>query len=242
MPSTTCETDTAEHRDEVLALADDALIASHRLSEWVARSPELEEDVALANIALDLLGQARLLLTYAGELSDPPLSEDDLAYVRPATAFHNATLLERPQPDFAVAIVRVLLLAAYQHARYTALLDSPDQRLAAIAAKAVKEVAYHRDHGRLWTLRLGDGTGESHRRMQDALDAEWPWFCALLEGSGVVAETLAYLEGVLDEATLGRPFDAVAEPSGREGRHTEHLAEILAQMREVTAAHPGATW
>src|SRR4051794_33400071 len=130
-----------------LALADDALIASHRLSEWVARSPELEEDVALANIALDLLGQARLLLTYAGELSGPPLSEDDLAYVRPATAFHNATLLERPQPDFAVAIVRVLLLAAYQHARYSALLDSPDERLAAISAKAVKEVAYHRDHG-----------------------------------------------------------------------------------------------
>jgi ring-1,2-phenylacetyl-CoA epoxidase subunit PaaC len=235
MPSNRCD------RDTVLGLADDALIASHRLSEWVARAPELEEDIACANIALDLLGQARLLLSYAGDLGDQQ-TEDDLAYLRPATGFRNATMLERPNGDFAVTVVRMLLLAAYQYELYRRLAAGPDERLAAIAAKSVKEVAYHRDHGRLWTLRLGDGTAESHRRMQDALDAEWPWFCSLLDGVEGAAEIGGWATEVLARATLSVPADICAEPRGRDGEHTPHLDAILAEMRQVTSAYPGAQW
>src|SRR5690242_16187318 len=156
---------SSSDRDRVLALADDALIASHRLSEWVARAPTIEEDVALANIGLDLLGQARLLYALVGD-------EDELAYRRPAAEFRNAVMLERPNGDFGATIARLLLLAAHQHALYRELATADDD-LAAIAAKAVKEVRYHCDHARAWTLRLGDGTEESHARMQAGVDAEW---------------------------------------------------------------------
>src|SRR5689334_13896574 len=161
----TSSSDTVRH-EHLLDLADDALIASHRLSEWVARAPTIEEDVALANIALDLLGQARLLYALVGD-------EDELAYRRPAAEFRNAVMLERPNGDFGATIARLLMLAAHQHALYTELSGSVDGELSAIAAKAVKEVSYHRDHARAWTLRLGDGTEESHRRMQAGLDDEW---------------------------------------------------------------------
>jgi len=241
-----------------LALADDALIASHRLAEWVARAPQLEEDVALGNIALDLLGQARLLLQYAGSLSDPPVSEDDLAYFRDERAFRNVSLVERANGDFAVTMARLLVLAAYQHELYARLAHSTDETLAAVAAKAVKEVDYHRDHARQWVLRLGDGTAESHARMQAALDAEWPWAAELFDASGLAPELVAdgvaidpaeleapvldWVRAVVREATLTEPAVAPAVSTGRDGRHTEALGYLLAEMQHLARSHPGATW
>ena len=248
--------------DYVLALADDALIASHRLSEWVARAPEIEEDVALANIALDLLGQARLLLPYAGSLgagsTDGGRTEDDLAYFRDERAFRNVCILERDNGDFAVTMARMLLLAAYQHELYSRLVSSADPTLAAIAAKAVKEVDYHRDHARQWVLRLGDGTAESHGRMQAALDAEWPWAAELFDGrwvepglveAGIAVDpaalaqpALGWVRSVLAEAALSEPQVRPAVAAGREGRHTEALGFLLAEMQHLARSHPGATW
>ncbi|MFC6343683.1 1,2-phenylacetyl-CoA epoxidase subunit PaaC, partial [Nocardioides hankookensis] len=157
----------------VLGLADDALVSAQRMGWWISRAPELEEDLALANIGLDQLGQARSLLSYAGTVEDAGRSEDDLAYLRDDREFRNVWLVERPQTDFGVAMARLLVFSAYQGELYAALARSDDPTLAAIAAKAVKEVAYHRDHARLWTLRLGDGTEESHDRVQAALEGEW---------------------------------------------------------------------
>ena len=214
--------------EECLVLADDALVASHRLSEWVARAPSLEEDVALANIALDLLGQARLLYSLVGD-------EDDLAYRRPAPEFRNAVMLERPNGDFGATIARLLLLSAHLLELYSSLAASDRGELAAFAAKAVKEVRYHRDHARAWTLRLGDGTAESHRRMQAGVDAEWPGYGELAPSPAAVA----WVQQVLAEATLRVPGPLV--PTER-GPHTADLDDLLAEMREVSAAHPGATW
>ncbi|HET9859505.1 MAG TPA: 1,2-phenylacetyl-CoA epoxidase subunit PaaC, partial [Nocardioidaceae bacterium] len=156
----------------ILALADDALIAAQRMGEWIASAPQLEEDVALGNIALDLLGQARGLLDHAGSLQDPPRSEDDLAYFRDEREFRNVQLVERgwgrDGADFGVLVARLLILSTYLRELYAALASSTDETLAAVAAKAVKEVDYHRDHATMWTLRLGDGTEESHERMQAA--------------------------------------------------------------------------
>jgi ring-1,2-phenylacetyl-CoA epoxidase subunit PaaC len=242
----------------VLALADDALIASHRLSEWIARAPQLEEDVALGNIALDLLGQARLLLQFAGTLHDPPRTEDDLAYFRDERAFCNVSLVERANGDFAVTMARLLLLSAYQHELYTRLARSTDPTLAAVAAKAVKEVAYHRDHARHWVVRLGDGTPVSHERMQAAVDAEWPWAAELFDAAwlpaslldeGVAVDpseleepALGWVRAVLAEATLAEPQAAAAVSTGRDGRHTEALGYLLAEMQHLARSHPGATW
>jgi ring-1,2-phenylacetyl-CoA epoxidase subunit PaaC len=241
-----------------LALADDALIASHRLTEWIARAPQLEEDVALGNIALDLLGQARLLLQYAGSLDDPSRTEDELAYFRCERAFRNVSLVERANGDFAVTMARLLLLSAYQHELYRRLAGSTDPTLAAIAAKAVKEVDYHRDHARHWVLRLGDGTPESRARMQAALDAEWPWAAELFDGSwpapGLVEDGVAvdpaaleepvrrWLRTVVAEATLDEPVAGPAVSTGRDGRHTEALGYLLAEMQHLARSHPGATW
>ena len=158
-----------------LGLADDALVSAQRMGWWISRAPELEEDVALANIGLDQLGQARMLLTYAGEVEGAGRSEDDLAYLRDDRDFRNVKLVERPMTDFGVAMARLLVLATYQSHLYAGLQDSADETLAGVAAKAVKEVAYHVDHASQWVLRLGDGTDESHARMQAALDAEWPY-------------------------------------------------------------------
>jgi ring-1,2-phenylacetyl-CoA epoxidase subunit PaaC len=256
MPSTCEAVSTAV--DYALALADDALVASQRLVDWVARAPQIEEDVAIGNIALDLLGQARLLYQYAGSLSDPPRTEDDLAYFRDERAFRNVCLVERPNGDFAVTMARLLLLAAYQCELYARLVHSTDPTIAAIAAKAVKEVDYHRDHARQWVLRLGDGTEESHARMQAALDAEWPWVVELFDArwlspalveSGVAVDpatleepVLGWVRGVVDEATLARPDVRPAVAAGRDGRHTESLGHLLAEMQHLARSHPGATW
>jgi ring-1,2-phenylacetyl-CoA epoxidase subunit PaaC len=241
-----------------LALADDALIASHRLTEWVARSPQIEEDVALGNIALDLLGQARLLYQYVGSLDERHRTEDDLAYFRDERAFRNVSLVERANGDFAVTMARLLLFAAYQYELYARLVHSTDPTLAAIAAKAVKEVDYHRDHARQWVLRLGDGTPESHARMQAALDAEWPWAAELFHGgwldpvlvddgtavdpAALAEPVLAWVGAVLEEATLTEPAVGPAVSAGRDGRHTEALGYLLAEMQHLARSHPGATW
>lgn len=248
--------------DYLLGLGDDALIAAQRLGEWVAAAPELEEDVALANIALDQLGAARLLLSYAAELTTaagttplaapagPPVTEDTLAYLRDDREFRNCLLVELPNGDFAVTIAKLFLLAAYQLPLYTALTAAADERLAAIAGKARKEAAYHLDHGSLWTIRLGDGTPESHRRMRDALDQVWPYTAELFTpdpAAPVDPATLrpafdATVDEVLTRATLTRPETGWAPAGGRSGRHTEHLSYLLAEMQVVHRAHPGASW
>jgi ring-1,2-phenylacetyl-CoA epoxidase subunit PaaC len=226
--------------DRLLELGDDALIAAQRLAEWHASSPEMEEDVALANIALDQLGAARLLLTYAGESLGK--DEDALAYLRDDSEFRNCLLVELPNGDFAVTMAKLLFLSAYQLPLYTALAAGADERLAAIAGKTRKESAYHLDHSSQWTIRLGDGTEESHRRMQDAVDQIWPYTHELTTGEVSRADWLAIVEPVLDQATLVRPADGWAPTGGRSGVHTEHLSPLLAEMQVVHRAYPGAKW
>jgi ring-1,2-phenylacetyl-CoA epoxidase subunit PaaC len=242
----------------VLALADDALISAQRMGEWITRAPQIEEDVALGNIALDLLGQARSLLTYAGSLADPPRTEDELAYWRDEREFRNVHLVERAHGDFGVAVARLLILSTYLCELYARLARSTDETLAAVAAKAVKEVDYHRDHATMWTLRLGDGTDESHQRMQAALTAEWPYVAELFDGahvdpalleSGVAVDPAALRDAfdrriadVLAEATLVEPEVRPAVTGGRRGVHTEQMGYLLAELQHLARSHPGATW
>ncbi|MEO6510190.1 MAG: 1,2-phenylacetyl-CoA epoxidase subunit PaaC [Nocardioides sp.] len=242
--------------DYVLGLADDALVTAQRMGWWISRAPELEEDVALANIGLDQLGQARSLLQHAGAIESDGRSEDDLAYWRDERDFRCVHLVERPQTDFGVAMARLLVLSAYQNELYAALLDSTDAVLAGVAGKAVKEVAYHLDHAHHWVVRLGDGTEESHARMQAALDAEWPFVEELftpaeasLVESGVAADPTAYrsavlerISKVLEEATLSVPDVSPRLAGGRQGRHTEQLGFVLAEMQHLARSHPGARW
>ncbi|MDG4827946.1 phenylacetate-CoA oxygenase subunit PaaC [Solwaraspora sp. WMMD1047] len=247
--------------DQLLALGDDALIAAQRFGEWTAAAPEMEEDIALANIALDQLGAARLLLSYAAErmtaaglapagAGDRPLDEDALAFLRDDREFRNCLLVELPNGDFGHTMIRLLFLSAYQLPLYAALADGPDERLAAIAAKARKESAYHLDHSALWTVRLGDGTEESHRRMQAAVEALWPYThelftpdqAAPVDPADLRPAFLATVEPVLAEATLDRPADGWAPTGGRAGLHTEHLSYLLAEMQVLHRAHPGAKW
>ncbi|WP_296604528.1 1,2-phenylacetyl-CoA epoxidase subunit PaaC [Nocardioides sp.] len=234
----------------VLGLADDALVSAQRMGWWISRAPQLEEDLALANIGLDQLGQARNLLTYAGELEGAGRSEDDLAYLRDDRDFRNVWLVERPQTDFGVAMARLLVFSAWQAELYAALALGEDPTLAAIAGKAVKEVAYHLDHARRWVVRLGDGTEESHARMQVALEAEWPYVEELFGPvDGAVVDPVALrdavlttVESVLAEATLVVPQVAPARGGGRRGLHTEDLGYLLAEMQHLHRSHPGATW
>ncbi|MFI6239744.1 1,2-phenylacetyl-CoA epoxidase subunit PaaC [Micromonospora sp. NPDC050795] len=236
--------------DFTLSLADDALIAAQRLAEWTTRAPEMEEDIALANIALDQLGAARLLLSYAGELEGAGRDEDALAYLRDDREFRNALLVELPNDDFAVTMAKLFFLAAYQLPLYTALAGCADERLAAIGAKARKESAYHLDHGALWVKRLGDGTEESHRRMQAAVDQVWPYTHELFTAAPAAPVDPATLRSsfdevvgpVLAEATLTQPDSSWAPAGGRAGVHTEHLAYLLAEMQVLHRAHPGAKW
>ncbi len=237
-----------------LGLADDALVSAQRMGWWISRAPELEEDVAMANIGLDQLGQARSLLSYAGELEGAGRSEDDLAYLRDDREFRNVQLVERPMTDFGVAMARLLLFSTYQLHLYRALTTSSDATLSGIAAKAVKEVAYHVDHAGHWVLRLGDGTDESHARMQAALDAEWPYLeepFAPVDDSlaGRVADPAEIRDAVLSdvrrvvaEATLELPEVPPALGGGRRGLHSEHLGFLLAEMQHLHRSHPGATW
>lgn len=234
-----------------LALGDDALVLSHRLGEWAGHAPVLEEDVALANIALDLLGQARVLLSLVGD-------EDELAYLREERAFRNLQLVEQPNGDFAHTIARQLYFSVYQHLLYERLAAGGGE-FADLAAKAVKEVAYHRDHAEQWTLRLGDGTAESHERMQAGLEALWRFTGEMFQpvegldatGSGVDPEELesAWLSavtGTVERATLPLPTGprtgAWTAGAGRQGVHTESFGRMLAEMQHLHRSHPGASW
>jgi len=248
--------------DRLLTVADGCLVLSHRLSEWMSNAPTVEEDIALGNIALDLLGQARSLLSYAGSLGDPVRTEDDLAYFRDERDFRNVQLVERPwgrdRPDFAVAMARLLVLSCYLHALYSALVTSTDETVAAVAAKAVKEVDYHRDHASMWVVRLGDGTDESRDRIQAALGEEWRYVDELFDGSFVPPSLLASgvavdpsmlrpafdarVGAVLAEATLAVPEVIPAVTGGRRGVHTQQMGFLLAEMQHLTRSHPGATW
>jgi ring-1,2-phenylacetyl-CoA epoxidase subunit PaaC len=246
-----------------LMLGDDALVYSHRLSEWVSNAPELEEEVALANIALDLLGQARVLLARAGQVEARGRDEDVLAYLRNEAEFRNVALAEQPDElDFARCVVQLLVYATWRLALLHRLLGSADPVIAAVAGKGVKELTYHRDYAARWVVRLGDGTAESHRRMQAALEWVWPFVGELfrtsdeerrLLASGVAvdpAETRAEVDGVLDQVlaagTLIRPsrpaMGTIGGRGGRQGLHTEKLGHVLAEMQSLARQHQGATW
>lgn len=251
-----------------LALGDDALVLAQRLGEWLSRAPQIEEDMALGNIALDLLGQARTLLSRAGELEAAavgagtstrgPLSEDDLAYLRDEREFRCVHLVQLPRGDFGVTIARQLVFSTYQHALYSRLVGSTDEVLAALAAKAVKETEYHREHAVQWTLRLGDGTDESHRRMQAGLETVWPYVDELFADDDVAIEVAGAGTGVLPstlrpgceqvwvdvvaQATLALPAPRAHSRGGRDGVHSEHLGYLLAEMQHIARSHPGATW
>jgi ring-1,2-phenylacetyl-CoA epoxidase subunit PaaC len=247
---------TAGLFDYVLGVADDALVSAQRMGWWISRAPELEEDLALANIGLDQLGQARALLEYAGRVEGAGRGEDDLAYLRDDREFRNVWLVERPQTDFGVTMARLLVFAAYQSELYAALTRSSDAALSGVAGKAVKEVAYHLDHASRWVVRLGDGTDESHARMQGALVAEWPFVEELftpvdstLVEQGIAADPVALrpavlhkVSAVVDEATLEMPEVGPATGGGRRGMHTEHLGYLLAEMQHLARSHPGVTW
>jgi ring-1,2-phenylacetyl-CoA epoxidase subunit PaaC len=242
----------------VLRLGDDALVHAQRMGEWIAAAPQLEEDVAMANIALDQLGQARALLAYAGQVEGAGRDEDALAYLRDEREFRNCQLVELPVGDFGFTIARLLVFSAYQFELCSRLAASADETLAAIAAKTVKEVDYHRDHATQWTLRLGDGTDESHARMQQALDDIWPYVPELFEADALVTSAaldgvaidpstleepaLANVDAVVVEATLARPETNVKHTGGRRGVHTEHMGYLLAEMQVLPRAHPGAAW
>jgi ring-1,2-phenylacetyl-CoA epoxidase subunit PaaC len=239
----------------VLSLGDDALVLAQRLGEWATKAPAIEEDVALLNIALDLLGQARSLLTYAGELEGAGRSEDDLAFLREERDFFNCQLVELPNGDFAVTMVRQLLFSSYQYELYEALCNCADPTLAAIAAKAVKEVAYHREHASTWVARLGDGTEESHDRTQSALEAVWPFAVDLFESdaprppglnlpdpAGLRNRWRSHVDAVLAEATLSAPESSWTPTGGRRGLHTESFGFLLAEMQHLHRSYPRATW
>lgn len=242
----------------VLRLADDALVLGHRLSEWCGHGPMLEEDIALTNVALDLVGQARSLYQYAATVEGAGRDEDAYAYLRDAAGFRNVLLVEQPNRDFAHTIVRQLFHAAFMHPLWHALTESADPELAAIAAKSEKEAAYHVRHSAEWAIRLGDGTDESHARMAEAVEILWPFTGEMFEvddadralierGIAVDPATIRptwekTIDEVFAEATLTRPEDSWMQTGGRQGRHSEHLGYILADMQFLQRAYPGARW
>ncbi|MGW6736473.1 1,2-phenylacetyl-CoA epoxidase subunit PaaC [Streptomyces sp. NPDC055013] len=234
--------DVGELAAVCVALADDALIAAQRLGEWVTRAPELEEEVALANIGLDLLGQARLLYSRAGQADGTGRDEDAYAYFRDAGDFYNVRLAELPNGDFAFSIVRLLMFSSWRLAHFERLASHPDPVLAAIATKGVKELAYHRQYAAEWAVRLGDGTEESHRRMRRAQEQVAPYLGELFTAYDVRDEVVTVLRQVTQAAGLPMPVYRPLPGSGRDGEHTEHLAPLLAELQGVARAHPEATW
>lgn len=242
----------------VLRLADTCLILAQRLGEWTGHAPILEEDMALANMALDLLGQARGLLTHASRIDGRGHDEDQLAYLRDERDFVNMTLVELPRGDFAFTVLRNLMVSTWLKLVWERLADSTDDELAAIAGKAIKEARYHQQHAADWTVRLGDGTAESAQRMKAALDTLWPYTAELFaddaideaaaaNGIGPKASSLrepwwAEMTEVLAEAQLIPPADTPFISEAKRGRHTEHMGYILAEMQYLQRAYPGGAW
>lgn len=241
-----------------LRLGDNALILGQRLSEWCGHGPVLEQDIALTNIALDQVGQARSWLTYAGEIEGKGRSEDDLAYHREQREFRNVLLVEQPNQDWAYTMIRQFLFDAFNFYLHEQLTGSRDQTIAAIAAKSLKEITYHLRYSSEWVIRLGDGTDLSHRKMQTALDDLWIYSGELTQVTPLDAfmaeeELGADLDRlrpryeekvreVLEEATLSAPNQPYHQQGGKEGRHSEHLGHILAVMQSVQRAYPGQKW
>lgn len=240
-------------------LGDTALILSHRLSEWCGKAPALEEDIALANTALDLLGQARLWLSYAGEIEAAGRDEDALAYLRGDREFRNYLLAERPNGNYADTLIRQFFFDAWHNLALARLVDSADARIAEIAAKSLKEVTYHLRRSSDLVVRLGDGTQESHDLMQSAADRLWPYTGELFEADAADVDMatakqgfdpaplkdpwLAYLAKTFACATLTLPDpNAWMQQGGKQGRHSEHLSYLLADMQVLHRAHPGARW
>lgn len=242
----------------LLRLGDDRLILGHRMSEWTGHGPILEEDIATANIALDLIGQAAQLLKLAGETEGKGRDENALAYFRDGVQFRNCLLVELPKGDFGDTMVRQFLFDAYSVLLLDELTKCGHAELAAIAAKAIKEDKYHLRHSSEWVVRLGDGTDESHARVQASLDRLWKYTGELfatdevdrsveaagirVDMAGIKSRWDAMVTDVLQRATLARPADGPMQQGGRRGRHTEHIGHLLATMQSVARAHPGATW
>ncbi|MFG1374361.1 1,2-phenylacetyl-CoA epoxidase subunit PaaC [Xanthobacter oligotrophicus] len=242
----------------LLRRADDALILGHRLSQWCGHAPTMEEEMALANMGLDLLGQARSLYTYAAEVEGQGRTEDDFAYLRGERSYGNLLLVEQPNGDFAQTMARQLFYSAFIDPYWRALMASPDATLSAIAAKAEKESAYHVRHCAEWLIRLGDGTAESHARAQAAVDGLWAFTGELFEvdegEEGLIADGMvpdpgslravwtATVTGVLAQATLIVPQNGWMQKGGREGRHSEHLGPLLTELQYLQRTFPGASW
>lgn len=258
-PISTSDIIATDRFDYVIRLADDCLIYSHRLAEWSTWSPQLEEDLALTNIALDLLGQARLLLTYAGDIEGEGNSEDDLAYLREEQDFRCCLLVEHPmEHEFGDEMARLFYFSAYTVPLWEALSESRDSRLVEIADKSLKEARYHLEHAVDWVIRLGDGTEESHQRMQAGLENMWPDVGELflsdqlterMVRAGVGADPARLREvwdgtvsDVVTRATLQLPTAPHREGTGRRGVHSEHLGYLLAEMQYIHRLHPGARW
>ncbi len=241
-----------------LHLADNALILAQRLGEWCGHAPVLEQDIAMSNIALDLLGQARMLYAYAAEQEGKGRTEDDMAYFRDAHEFYNVLLVEQPNEDWAFTIARQFFYDAYNYPLYQGLLRSHDERLAAIAEKAIKEITYHLRFSSEWVVRLGDGTALSHEKMQHAIDELWMFtgeLCtpnnldAQMANQNIAPDLLKIkplwnekIKEVLDEATLSLPANNWMQSGGKEGRHTEHLGFILTDMQHLQRTYPGLEW
>ena len=246
------------HLRFVLRLADTNLVLAQRLGEWVGHAPALEEDLGLANVSLDLLGQARLLLAHAGGLEGRGRGEDELAFLREESEYLNLALVEQPNGDFGDTIVRQFLFDAWQSGLYEGLARSTDAALAAVAAKGLREAAYHLRYSGGWLLRLGDGTAESHARVERSLVRLWPFVNELFDDDDVdramAAAGIAPLPSALEPAwrsrvdealalaRLARPADSPFPWYGKQGRHSEHLGYLLAEMQSLHRAHPGATW
>lgn len=242
----------------VLRLGDNALITGQRMIERVTNEPELEEELANANFALDYIGQARLFYSYAGELEGEGRTEDDFAYLRDSQEFRNVLLAEQPNGHFGDGIIRQVLFESFYLLQLQALTACSDQRLAEIAVRAEKEIRYHLRHATNWLVRLGDGSDESHERVQRSLDELWRFSGELFAGDAIDAHMQDAYDGpdlgrigdvwreqlaaVLDEATLLAPEDAFMASGGREGKHSEHLGYLIAEMQHLQRAHPGATW
>ncbi|MGK9166337.1 phenylacetate-CoA oxygenase subunit PaaC [Inquilinus limosus] len=242
----------------LLARADDALILGHRLSEWCGHAPMMEEDMALANIGLDLIGQARALYGYAAEVEGAGNDEDRYAYLRDVRQYRNLLLVERPNGDFAHTIVRQFFYSAFADPYWRAMTGSADPTLAAIAAKSEKESAYHLRHAAEWVIRLGDGTEESHARAQAAVEELWPytgeWYepdegerDLIAQGIAVDPESLRgtwsrTVAEILAEGTLAVPPRGWAQRGGRDGKHSEHLGHLLSELQVLQRTYPGAKW
>jgi ring-1,2-phenylacetyl-CoA epoxidase subunit PaaC len=241
-----------------LRRADDALILGHRLSEWCGHAPMMEEDMALANMGLDLLGQARELYSYAADVEGKGNDEDKFAYLRDVRQYRNLLLLEQPNGDFARTMARQFFYAAFADLYWRAMMNSRDATLAAIAAKSEKESAYHIRHCSEWIIRLGDGTDESHRRAQTAVDDLWAYTGEMFEAddserglidAGIAIDSatlrprwLETVSNVLREATLTLPDSGWMQQGGRSGRHSEHLGHLLSELQSMQRTFPGAAW